>query len=126
GRAGAPQGLFGYAALRLAVDQAEPLGRVRYDDVIGDAEFRNEGEFLEDAYDACPRRIHRRRKADRLPIKADLAFVGCNDPRQYLDERRLARAVLAQQRVDASGRNGKVGPVQRPDAAIAFGDALHA
>src|SRR5690606_12987857 len=94
GRTGAPQGLFGYAALRLAGDQAEPLGRVRYDDVIGDAEFRNEGEFLEDAYDACPRRIHRRRKADRLPIKADLAFVGCNDPRQYLDERRLARAVL--------------------------------
>ena len=41
--AGTPQSLQGDAALRLAIDHAEPLRRIGNHDIVGDAEFRDQG-----------------------------------------------------------------------------------
>ena len=44
----------------------------------------------------------------RLAVDDDLALVGLDDPREDLDQRRLAGAVLADEGVDRPGRMAKL------------------
>jgi hypothetical protein len=47
---------------------------------------------------------------DRLAVEHDLAFVGHRGARQRLDERRLARAVVADHREDLADAQFEVAP----------------
>src|SRR5581483_5860594 len=71
-----------------------------------------------DEPDPEPPRVGRRAELDRTPVEEDLAFVGPHVAVEDLDERRLAGAVLAEQRVHAR-RELEVGVVDgehRPEA----------
>ena len=50
----------------------------------------------------------------RRAVEADLALVGVQDAVDHLDQRRLAGAVLAEQRVDLAGRH--------PEADVVVGE----
>ena len=57
------------------------------------------------------------------PVDRDLALVGLDDPGQDLDERRLAGAVLADERVNGAGPDREAHLGDRLDAAVAPRDA---
>ena len=65
-------------------------------------------------------------EADLAAVERHAAFVGRDHAGHDLDQRRLAGAVLAEDGVDAAAMDGQLGLLQRPHAAIALGDALHA
>ena len=123
--AGARQRFLGHAALRAAVDQPEAARRIADRDVVGDREVGDQRQLLEDAGDAGRMGRGRRCKRDRLAVEQHAALVGRDDARHDLDQRRLAGAVLAEDRVNAAGLDHEVGVLQRAHAAVALGDALH-
>ncbi len=102
-RAPAPPRRCGRCA--LAVDHAEALRRVGNDDVVGDAEFGDQRQLLEDADDAGLVGLGRRGEVHLLPIQHHAALVGRDDARHDLDQRRLAGAVFAQDGMDAAARD---------------------
>ena len=52
------------------------------------------------------------------PSTSIVPGVGPHDPAEHLDQRRLPRAVLAQERVDLAGPQVEIDPVQRHHAAV--------
>ena len=64
------------------------------------------------------------RDGDRPPLPADLAGARLDDAVEDLDQRRLARAVLAQQRVDLARLDGEVDAVIGEKVAVALADPL--
>ena len=82
----------------------QPRARLAADEhVLGDRHVGSEGEFLVDRDDASALGVVGRRKSDRLPEQLDLAGIGALRAGQDLQQRRLAGAVLAEQRVDLAG-----------------------
>src|SRR6185436_18641495 len=65
-------------------------------------------------------RVTRRAEMDQLAVEPDLAFVRLQRARQRLDQRRLAGAVVADDREDLAGVELEVGAVQRDDLAVAL------
>ena len=124
--AGARQRLLGHSPLRAPVDQPEAARRIADRDVVGDRQVRDQRQLLEDAGDAGGIGGRRRGERDRRAIEQHPAFVGRDDARHDLDQRRLAGAVLAEHRVDAAGFDRQVGALQRAHAAVALRHALHA
>ena len=120
--AGARQRRLGDAALRALVDQAEAARRVGDADVVGHAQVRHQRQLLEDAGDAGVDGILRMREAPLVALQHDAALVGLHDAGHDLDQRRLAGAVLAEQRMDAAAGAGKARALERAHAAIALGD----
>jgi len=53
--------------------------------------------------DAAPVRLARRQRQNRLAVDEDLPAVGRERARQQVDQRALARAIFAEQSVDAAG-----------------------
>ena len=82
----------------------------------GDGERLDEPELLVDHADAGGERVPRGREADRLAEEHDLPLVRLVEARDDVRERRLACAVLAEQRVHLAGRGGEVDPVVGDDA----------
>ena len=64
--------------------------------------MRREAQLLLHHSDAERVRLLRRQSGDRSPVHQDLAAVGPQRARQEVDQRALARAVLAEQSVDAA------------------------
>ena len=96
------------AAHPPAVDAAEALERLRADeDVLGDAQVGEERRLLED--DRDPRRLRLLGVVeDRLlAVEHEPARVGPVDAGEDLDERRLARAVLADEPVHLAARRAR-------------------
>ena len=125
-RAGTGQRLPGNPPLRLAVDHAEAFRRIGNGDVVGHAEFRDKRKLLEDADDTSLVGGGRRGEGDLACLHRHAALVRRHDTRHYLDERRFACAVLAEDRVDAAGIYGQLRLLEGLHAAIAFGHAFHA
>ena len=99
---------------RLAVDE----------EVLGDGEVGNDGRVLVDAGDPRPpgRAVGDRRR--RLAGEADLAAVGRAQAGQDADQRRLAGAVAADQRVRSRRACTRMrASLQRDGRAVALGDA---
>ena len=69
-------------------------------------------------------RVERRVELDRPALEEDLAGVGLVDAGQRLDQRRLAGAVVADERDDLLGVDGEARAAQRADAAEALDDPL--
>ena len=79
------------------------LRRVAEEDVLGDGQLGEEQQLLVDRGDAAVARLAR---GDRLELgvaDADRAAVGRVDAGDDLDQRRLAGAVLAEQRMHLAG-----------------------
>ena len=68
--------------------------------------------------DGPPRGVDR----DRLPVQQDLSFVGLMKPVEDVHQRRLARAVLPEQRVDLSTAQLEVHRVVRDQGPEPLGD----
>ena len=79
------------------------LGRLAEKDIFGDRQFGKQQQFLMNGGDARSMGLARRCKSDRRAVDADLAFVGLVQARHDLDQRRLAGAVLAEQRMHFAG-----------------------
>ena len=97
------------ARLRMrpdAVDRARDPARklAAEEDILGDVQVGNERELLEDDGDPEPAGVGGRRDAHRLAFEQELAAVGMVGAVQRLDQRRFARAVLAEQHVHFARR----------------------
>jgi hypothetical protein len=75
--------------------------------VLGDRQVGEEARLLVDDGDPEIPRLGGSRDDDRPAGELDGALVGLVDPRERLDERALARAVLADERVDLAGSQSR-------------------
>ncbi len=78
------------------------------EDVLGHGQVREDGRLLVHRDDPEP--VRRLRAADRCgsPVDEQLALVGLDDAGEDLHERRLAGAVLADERVHRPGVDPKL------------------
>ena len=116
------QGL-GRAPRGTPVDRAEATGRgVADEDVLGDRQVREEPRLLVD--DCDPQRASVRRAGDlhRFTVEPDRPAVGLMDAGEDLDQRALAGAVLADQRVDFTGKEVERDVVERLRRREPLGD----
>src|SRR4029079_13216757 len=93
-----------HTPMRIGAPQKRRAHLAAEKDVVRDAEFRNERKLLiDDADTAAP---DGERIGLRKPRAAEQHFAGVrlDRARENLEERRLAGAVLADQRVDFTGR----------------------
>ena len=116
--------------LRLAhehapVDDSEPTGQLPQEQVLGDAELRNERQLLVDRCDAPSLGVGGGRDARKRTVDADLSGVGLHDPPEHLDEGALARAVLPEEDVHFGLAQVEVDPGQRHHPGIGLADARH-
>ena len=93
------------------------------ENVLGDVQIGKQQRFLIDRRDAHALRLGGARDRDRPPCQQDLATVGLMDAGDDLDQRRLAGAVLAQQRVDFAGMERERDVVEGLCRVEALGDA---
>ena len=110
------------AARRVLIDHAEAARKAeRHADVFGHRHPVDQAEVLMDEGD----RQAAQGVGDVDAAKADAARVERIDAGQNLDQRRLARAVLAQERKNLAGLEGHADVRQRFRAAEALEDAAH-
>ena len=83
------------------------------EDVFGHVEIGEEERLLVDRGDAVALRLGRAADRDRLAGQEDLATVRLIDAGHDLDQRRLARAVLAEKRVHLAGVKGQRDRLER-------------
>ena len=93
-------------------------------DVLGHRQALEQREVLEHHADALVAGLGGLVRRIDLAAEAHDAFVGAHDAVDHLDQRRLAGAVLAQQRVDLLGADGERHVVVGDHAGKALGDAL--
>src|SRR4051794_24358428 len=110
-------------AVELAEDAAEHAGGARLaaeEQVVGDVEGRADGEGLVDGLDPVATGVDRRLHLDGLTVHEDLALVGDDGAREALDQRRLAGAVVADDREDLARHQLEVGAAERGHVAVAL------
>jgi hypothetical protein len=96
------------------------LGKpLRHRDVLGDRHPVDQAQVLVDEGDRCVLA-----RIVGLAVAAHVAGIGCIDPGQHLDERRLAGAVLAEQRQNLAREKVEVDVVDGERAAEALGHAV--
>src|SRR5260370_20506391 len=88
-----------------------------------DVEARYEIELLVDRGDSGGLRFARIAERDGLAVDLNLSLVRQMRARQDVHQRRLARAVLAEQRMDLAGIEREIDAAQRPRAAKTLGDS---
>ena len=97
---------LGRAAIHLPVIDRQPAPKLAPEKhVFGDRQVRRQHDLLMDQNDAAPLRVDRAFQLDRRAVELDRAAGGREMARQDLHQRRLARAVFADDRVDLSGAN---------------------
>ncbi len=95
-----PLGRLGHPLLDVLAAQLEVEGGLgAEDDALGDGEVLHEHEVLVDHPDAALQRILRSGEGDDRVVELDLARVGADHPEQDVHQRRLACAVLAEERM---------------------------
>jgi hypothetical protein len=104
---------------------AFPCGFRAEDDVLGHGHHRDEHEVLVHHADARVDRILRGREGDGLAVQPELALVGLVQPVQDVHQRRLAGAVLTEQRVNLAARQLEVDMVVGDDARERLDDPAH-
>ena len=95
---------------------ARPADLAAQEHVAGDVERRDDGQRLVDGLDPGRACVLRPAEDDRSTLDQDLAGVRDHRARQALDQRRLARAVVADDREDLARIEIEVRPVQADDA----------
>ena len=103
--------------------QPEPGRLPAKEQVFGNVQIGQEIDLLIDGGDARLHCLLRRAQRDLDAIEPDNAGVTLNDPGDGLDQRRLAGAILAQQRVDLAGMQREIDRVERALPEKTFGQA---
>ena len=93
------------------------------EDVCADVEIVGERKVLIDRLDASAARLHRACELNRLAVEDDLTVFRRVDPGDAFDERRLARAVVAEQADHLAGRDVETHAVDGDEAAEHFREA---
>ena len=110
---------------RLAGVVADPVQLLRAEhDVLEDGEVVGEHEVLEDHADARVDRVGGAAQGQRLAVDGDGALVGLLHAVEDLHQRRLAGAVLPDDRVDGAAPDGDLDVLVGDDAREALGDAV--
>ena len=108
---------------QLTEPVAERLDRgVGQAQVGADVQVRDEGRFLVDGDDAAAARLRRRACHPRLAADRDGAAVRLDGGGEDLDQRALAGAVGAHQRVDLARTNRERRVAQRDHSPVGLGD----
>ena len=94
--------------------------------VARDGELRHQRRVLVDGLDAQGDGVVGVPDVDLLAVEVDGAARQRGDPRDDLDERGLAGAVVAQQTHDLVGADGEADVVESLDAAVPLVDVLEA
>ena len=106
-------------------DQAERADRRAADeDVLRDRQGRDQAQFLVDGHDAEALGIVGVGRLELGAVEDDASAGGRLHARQYLQERRLAGAVLAEQAEDLAAAHVERYVVERRHAGKLLGDAL--
>ena len=119
------QPFLGSLARPAPGDQAKPARLPAEGQVFRHRHRRYEIDFLIDRSDAERTRLPRSADLDRVAVEANLAPVPAQGAGHDLDQRRLAGAVLAHQRVDLAGIDPEIDALERPNARKGLGDADH-
>src|SRR5207237_6196559 len=90
------------------------------EEVLGDRERRRDREILIDGLDPVSLRVERPVETDFLAVEDERALVRDDRPRQRLDPRRLAGAVVADHREYLALAKLEVAAVHRGDVAVAL------
>jgi len=107
------------------VQHAKAPGLAAEADVLGDGTLPDEADFLVDRADAARlRRLRAGRGEVRAP-EPHLPGIARGVARQHLDQRALARAVLADQRMHLACADRERSAAQGGHAAIRLVDAVH-
>ncbi len=106
--------------LRSTTARQPPQLSLAQQDVVGDAELADQREVLMHHGDAVSGCDARRGQVHRLPGQPDLSRLGRVEASQQGQQRALARAVFADQRVDLAGCHLQAGTV----ASLHAGEAL--
>ena len=115
----------GPGAHPVEVDEAQSVGRLAaQEQVAGDAQLGDQVDLLVDGADARQLRVPGTREPGRCALEAQLARIGLVDPGHDLDERRLACAVLAHERMHLAGMQVHRHVVEGEDAPEALADPL--
>ena len=112
---------------RVAIDDAEPRGRVRKEDVLRDRHQRNQRQLLVNDDDPERLGIVDIAKAPLLAVEGDRPLIAAEriDAAEHFHQRRLAGAVFTDQRVNLAGLDGEIDVTQRRHACKALADAAH-
>ena len=109
--------LFGLPPNLAPGDKSARPGKSRHQrHVLADAQFVNQAEILMNKRD----RHEFRMGMDLTPAHENFARVGLIEPGENFDERRLAGAVLTDERMDLGGHDREVDAVQRKRAEKAL------
>ena len=106
-------------------DQPQGAHLVSEVDVLGDGEAIDKIEFLVDRRDSQPHGRDRIGQPDLFALPRDRSLVRLVDPGQNLDQRRLARPVLAEQAMHLAGHDIQVDPVEGADTGELLDDRVH-
>ena len=114
------------ALARLAPgDQPEPSRLAAERQVLGHRHGRDEVDFLVDRADPERPGFARPANRDRPAVEPDLALVAAERAGHDLDQGRLARAVLSEQRMHLAGLDPKIDPLQGAHAGKRLRDSQH-
>ena len=113
--------------LRFDIDAAQAVEEflVAQIEVLRDGHRGHETGLLIDHRDAVSPSQSRAGDMDLLAVETDFAPGRHDRPREDLDQRRFAGAVLSQDRVNLAATQVEVDVLQRGDAAIGLSDASH-
>ena len=103
--------------------EAEELLLAAEEDVFGHRQRRQDRLFLKHHGDAGIEGLARRGDADRPAIDEDAAGIGLVDAVEDLEQRRLARAILADEPHDLAAVDVEADVIQRLHARKGLGDA---
>ena len=109
-------------ALALPVDDGRRIGAAD-DEILRAGQRRHQREMLIDHADAERLRVARIAHRDLAPVERERALVRRIEAHDAFDQRRLARPVLAQQRVERASRRLERDIVQRREGAETLGHA---
>ena len=113
-------------AVHLGMIDEEPLlGIAPQPEVVHHRHLRHQVQLLVHHGNAVLQRFLRGAERDRTATEQDLACIGTVDAEQALEQRGLARAVLAHQGMHGMGSDLQLRIVQRLDAGKALIDAAH-
>ena len=107
-----------------AIDEAPPV-TVADEDVLGDGQVGKDHRFLIDGRHGVGLRVEGAADVDGLPVDEDVADIGLDDAGHDLDQGGLARAILAQERIDLAGHQLERDIVEGLDLTEALGDPTH-
>src|SRR5574337_1574833 len=104
----------------------QPGARLAADEhVLGDRHVGGEGELLVNSRDAGALRLVRRLELNLFAEELDRSLIGRLGAGEDLEQRRFARAVLAEQRVNFGRPDFKMRVLERPHAGEAIAEAGH-